>query len=124
MKELHEKLRDLREDHDLKQCTVADYLGVAQQSYSNYENGRREIPSYMLVKLAQLYQVSTDYLLNSNAAYAGNVDMNSHYFGKVTLHDMVYQLQRLDKDARRDLVHYVYFLHQKNQYSELYHTSL
>ena len=43
MKELRELIRDLRDDHDLKQKTVAAHLGISQQTYSNYENGRREI---------------------------------------------------------------------------------
>ena len=38
MKELREKIRELREDRDIKQKTIADYLGVSQQTYSNYEN--------------------------------------------------------------------------------------
>ena len=44
MKTLNEILRDLREDHDMKQETIAKYLGISQQAYSNYENGHRKIP--------------------------------------------------------------------------------
>lgn len=44
MKELRRVIRDLREDSDIKQKAVAEYLGVSQQTYSNYENGHREIP--------------------------------------------------------------------------------
>ena len=63
MKELKQLIRDLREDHDLTKREVAAYLGVSQQTYSNYENGVREIPTNTVVALARYYQVSTDYLL-------------------------------------------------------------
>ncbi len=57
------RLRDMREDHDMKQAEVADYLGIAQTVYSRYERGFQTIPVEHLIKLAKLYNVSTDYLL-------------------------------------------------------------
>lgn len=57
------RLRDLREDNDLKQKEVAAYLGIAQTVYSRYERGFQTIPIEHLLKLAELYKVSTDYLL-------------------------------------------------------------
>ncbi len=56
------RLKDLREDHDLMQKQVADILQINQRVYSNYETGKREIPSRFIVKLAQFYNVSTDYI--------------------------------------------------------------
>ncbi len=56
-------IRDMREDHDMKQQEVADYLGIAQTVYSRYERGFQTIPVEHLLKLADLYNVSTDYLL-------------------------------------------------------------
>ena len=65
------RLRDLREDNDLVQKQVAAYLGIDQRVYSNYETGKREIPTHLLIALAKLYKTSTDYILgltdNSNA---------------------------------------------------------
>lgn len=110
MKEINEIIRELREDRDIKQSTIADYLGVTQQTYSNYETGAREIPAYMIVKLAQFYKVSTDYILNSNPGYVGNIDMNARYIGSVTLHDVIYDMQCLDKFGRKELVDFVHFL--------------
>lgn len=110
MKKLNERIRDLREDNDLKQSDIADYLGVTQQTYSNYETGNRDIPTNVVIQLAQFYKVSTDYLLSSNASYVGNVDMNAQYLGDVTLHDIVYDLQKLNKLNRKELVDYVHFL--------------
>ena len=56
-------IRDMREDHDLKQVEVAHYLHIAQTVYSRYERGERTIPVEHLIKLSALYKVSTDYLL-------------------------------------------------------------
>ncbi len=57
------RLKDLREDSDLTQQTIANYLHIKQNTYSQYENGQRQIPIDMLIKLARFYGVSTDYLL-------------------------------------------------------------
>lgn len=57
------RLKDLREDHDLKQSVVADYLHIRQNTYSQYENGQRQIPIPQLVALAKYYGTSVDYIL-------------------------------------------------------------
>lgn len=57
------RLKDLREDHDMSQQEVADYLGMKQPQYSRYERGVRDIPSDVLIRLARLYKTSTDYIL-------------------------------------------------------------
>lgn len=62
------RLRNLREDHDLTQQQVADYLNCNRQVYARYENGIREIPISMLIELAKLYQVSLDYLTEQHTA--------------------------------------------------------
>ena len=56
------RIRELREDRDLTQTALADYLGVRQTTYSKYELGRIEVPVEVLIKLADYYQVSLDYL--------------------------------------------------------------
>lgn len=56
-------IRDLREDHDLKQKELAKYLNCSQQVYSNYELGQRDIPTEVLIRLSAFYHVSTDYIL-------------------------------------------------------------
>lgn len=60
---MYQRIRDLREDKDLKQEDLANLLNCTQACYSNYENGRRDIPTETLSKLADFYNVSTDYLL-------------------------------------------------------------
>ncbi len=67
MKELRELIRDLREDHDLKQKTIAEYLDVSQQTYSNYENGTREIPIEVVQKLSKYYKVVSAQQIFSNS---------------------------------------------------------
>lgn len=57
-----QRIRDLREDRDWKQGYVAEKLGITQTNYSKYELGKVNIPVEMLIKLANLYDVSLDYL--------------------------------------------------------------
>ena len=58
-----QRIGDLREDSDRKQVEVAKYLGVTQSTYSSYERGDINIPVEALIKLADLYDVSLDYLV-------------------------------------------------------------
>lgn len=60
---MYKRIRDLREDHDLKQSDLAQYLKCTQVCYSYYENGHRDIPTDILIKLADYFHVSIDYLL-------------------------------------------------------------
>lgn len=60
---MYRRLRDLREDADLKQQQVAKLLNVSQTTYSRYESGVLDIPSAALIKLADFYKVSVDYIL-------------------------------------------------------------
>lgn len=60
---MYQRIRDLREDRDLKQRELAAYLNCSQKTYSNYELGQRDIPTDVLIKLALYYNVSVDYIL-------------------------------------------------------------
>lgn len=60
---IYRRIRDLREDHDWKQEYVAEKLNIKQTTYSKYELGKVKIPIEALVKLADLYDVSLDYLV-------------------------------------------------------------
>ena len=60
---MYRRLKDLREDRDLKQRELAAFLNCSQQVYSNYELGQRDLPTDVLIRLAEFYQVSTDYIL-------------------------------------------------------------
>ena len=60
---MYQRIRDLREDNDLKQRELAEYLNCSQVRYSRYELGERDIPTDVLIKLAKFYNTTTDYLL-------------------------------------------------------------
>ena len=57
------RIRDLREDRDLTQREIAEYLRIKQNTYSQYENGQRQLPIDFLIALAKYYNTSTDYIL-------------------------------------------------------------
>ena len=57
------RLKDLREDNDLTQGELAKLLHIKQNTYSQYENGQRQLPLYALITLARYYKTSTDYIL-------------------------------------------------------------
>ena len=59
----YRRIRELREDHDLTQAAVSRHLGMKQPQYFRYEQGYRDIPSDILIQLADLYETSTDYIL-------------------------------------------------------------
>ena len=64
---MYRRIRDLREDRDLKQRQIADFLNCSQQVYSNYELGQRDVPTDILIRLSDFYGVSVDYLLGLTA---------------------------------------------------------
>ncbi len=59
----YERIRELREDSDMTQQQVAEYLSMKQPQYNRYERGFRDIPTDVLIALADLYDTSTDYIL-------------------------------------------------------------
>ncbi len=69
---MHERIRNLREDNDLKQKNLAEALSIAQTTYSDYELGKLNIPIPVLILLAQYYDTSIDYLV-------GLTDMKTPY---------------------------------------------
>lgn len=65
--DMYQRIRDLREDRDLKQRQLAEFLNCSQQVYSNYKLGQRDIPTDVLIRLADFYHVSIDYLLGQTS---------------------------------------------------------
>lgn len=61
---IYERIRNLREDHDLTQTDMAKYLNISQRTYSRYENDERAIPIETLIRIAAYYMTSLDYLTN------------------------------------------------------------
>ena len=60
---MYNRIRDLREDKDLSQIKLAKILGMSQTGYSKYETGENDIPTTILIKLAQFHDTSIDYML-------------------------------------------------------------
>lgn len=60
---MYRRIRELREDADLTQMEMARILNCSQQVYSNYELGQRDIPTAVLIALAQYHKTTTDYIL-------------------------------------------------------------
>ena len=60
---MYPRIRNLREDRDMNQTQVAKMLGMSQTGYSKYETGENDIPTGILIKLADFYNTSIDYLL-------------------------------------------------------------
>lgn len=60
---VYRRIRELREDHDYTQAQIAKLLGMKQPQYFRYEQGYRDIPTDILIRLADIYQTTTDYLL-------------------------------------------------------------
>ena len=59
----YKRIRDLREDNDKTQLEVAEYLGMKQPQYHRYETGTRDVPTDILIALANYYNTTTDYIL-------------------------------------------------------------
>lgn len=57
------RIRELREDNDMTQKKVSEYLNMSQTGYSKYETGENDIPTRVLIELAKLYSTTVDYLL-------------------------------------------------------------
>lgn len=60
---MYKRIRELREDHDLTQVELAQMLGMKQPQYFRYEQGYRDLPTDILIRLADYYNTSTDYIL-------------------------------------------------------------
>ena len=60
---MYSRLRDLREDNDLTQAELAEFLGMSQTGYSKYETGENDVPTQVLIKLSRYYNTSVDYIL-------------------------------------------------------------
>lgn len=69
---MYRRIRDLREDCDMKQTQVAKMLGKSQTGYSKYETGENDVPTQILIKLANFYKTSIDYIL-------GQTDVRERY---------------------------------------------
>lgn len=110
-----EIIRNLREDHKYKQETIAKYLGVVQQTYSNYEKGHTSLPLDYLVKLTKFYNVSADFLLGLTTFQKPSSEMEKIYAQGKTLGEVASALVTLSADKRRMLLDFLGYLLAKQK---------
>lgn len=106
-----ERLRELREHRGLKQTDVANALHISRQSYNFYENGQREPNQEMLLKLADYYNVTTDYLLGRSDS---PLNENSH---QELPKDFLLELKDADNKTINEVWQYLQFLKLKKSNS-------
>ena len=107
MKTVCERIRELREDRDLTQDEIARVLGTTQQYYSKYETGKYELPLRHLIKLAEYYNVSADYMIGREP-YGSLKPLGAVYATRdCTCEQLVNDIFSLDEEGRQDVVKYV-----------------
>ena len=110
-----EIIRNLRENHEYKQETIAKYLGVVQQTYSNYEKGHTSLPLDYLVKLTKFYNVSADFLLGLTTFQKPSSEMEKIYAQGKTLGEIASALVTLSADKRKMLLDFLGYLLAKQK---------
>ncbi len=108
------RLKNLREGKNLNQASVAEYLKISQQTYSRYENGKRELPIYCLEPLSKFYNVSTDYLLGISMDKKDFDSISRQPFGDRTLKAALEDIISLDKEDIYVVLAYVDFLKSRS----------
>lgn len=106
---------NLRENHEYKQETIAKYLGVVQQTYSNYEKGHTSLPLDYLVKLTKFYNVSADFLLGLTTFQKPSSEMEKIYAQGKTLGEIASALVTLSADKRKMLLDFLGYLLAKQK---------
>ena len=107
MKAIHELLRDLRVDNDLKQSDVADLIGTTQQQYSKYETGESELPLRALATLADRYDVSADYLMGRTDCREGVTGQNKKVCADTTAGAVISDILSLSAEGRTAVTEYI-----------------
>ncbi len=110
MNNIHIRLKNLRLEHDLSQSQVAAYLGIPQQTYSNYERDIREIPAIHVIKLSGLYHVNADFLLGIDTGRTDAFDLNASFTQDIPLKAVLLHLLRLNQHNRLELVRFLSYL--------------
>lgn len=113
MEHLPERIKSLRNSHYLTENQVAEHLGISQQTYSNYELGKHELPTRHVAGLTKLYNVSADYLLGTSPSYTGYFDLNVIFVQNTTLKNVIIHIMKLNKRDRLDLLHFLSYLNNR-----------
>lgn len=115
LEKLGMRLKNLREGRDMKQIQVAKLLHTSQQNYSKYENAQVELPFEILIKLADLYDVSTDYLLGRSATQKELDIIVQQQIGDRSIIDLINDIESLNTNHRLSLLDYLDYLKSKEK---------
>ncbi len=110
MDSVHMRIKDLREKSGYTQEYVGEKLGISPQAYLGYEKNRMELSVRQVLGLAELYHVSTDYILGKGMGTDSQFP-DSEFIGDVSYEKLLRALMRLDEDERKQLVKFLTFLH-------------
>lgn len=105
--------RELRTDKDLTQKKLAEIIGVSQQQYHKYENGVNPMPLTALIRLADYYNVSVDFLLERTQSRTGLEALNREITADCSAGELLDALLGMSMEDRRDVVKYVRLLKNK-----------
>ncbi len=105
-----ERLRDLREKSRKTQADISNMLGTTQQIYSRYENERTDLPLRHLVKLADYYQVSADYILGRTSYPKEPPEMDKPFLKNVTYGEVNDRISAFTTSTRKMLIQYIKYL--------------
>ncbi len=107
---MQNRLKNLRDGKNLTQGNVAEYLGIPQQRYSRYENGKSELSCRHLGTLSKLYGVSSDYILGISISENDLISVSQNTYGNIPFKDLLYDITVLDAKQISKLSDYIKFL--------------
>ena len=116
MKPLHILLREMREDRDIRQQTIADLIGTTQQQYSKYEKGKSDLPLRVLPILAEFYDVSADFLIGRKGDYFNVPNLEMKVTDTKTVTEVISDLLALDAAGREAVVESIFLQQLKEEH--------
>lgn len=115
MQDIAQRLRSLRELNKFTQKDIADILGTTQQTYCNYENNKYEIPIHHISKLANLYKVTSDYLIGLSSYKSLHPKLNSMFYKDITYGEYMEILSDLNNQNKKSIIDYTPYLIDKQK---------
>lgn len=107
-----DRLKKLRESRGITQQEAAEILQINKRTYASYENNEREPNSIMLIKLAETFGVTVDYLLGYSS------DISEHETDDSLKKKILDYYDKMDEEKRKELLNYVLYLKSKKEYDE------
>ena len=116
MKPLNILFREMREDRDISQETIAKMIGTTQQQYSKYEKGKSDLPLRALPILADFYDVSADFLIGRKGDYFNIPNLEMMVTKTKSVTEVIADLLALDSEGRNEVVKYIFLQHLKEEH--------